>query len=123
MVTWVQKACRGKNLQDMKNALSQHVLVTTRSGKLTNTPQDQDSDVDLDIDVDHEGSESEEDIEETQPLVSGGSLDPPRTAGTPPLATSSPPMTFKFWHDMTPEEQAARKVHKKSTRRTPQSQR
>ena len=116
MVTWVQRAHRGRNLTDMKNALkngTHEVLVTSRSWRQT------EDDMESDESDDDEGVEGEdENHEEGQNAPE--EPDVPLMTNDPLPPSSHAHMPFKFWHQMTPEEQEAlRAQRKKSAKRAP----
>ena len=115
MVHWVQKENRGKDMAQLKIALkigTHEVLVTTSSGRQTEEDMESDESDDEGVEGEEENHEEGQDAPEEP--------DVPLMTNDPLPQSSHAHMPFKFWHQMTPEEQEAlRSKIKKSAKRAP----
>ena len=120
LVSWVQRTSQHKGMEHLQNDIpsSRHIAVTTRSGKITEED---------DPETSQEGysSDSSQSLHSAPPQGHQSSEipqpPPPEIHQTPIDTPPTEQQGFRFFHQMSPSEQAARRLQRthKGHRRTP----
>ena len=102
VVRLVRQQNKGKTLQSLKQEMphpkGKHILVTTRSGRQTLSPSDADD-------------------SEVEPDSPTSPLEDTNVQPQQPAPTQAPPQLFKYWAQMSPEEQRERRAARMGKKR------